>query len=106
MRTEHNRTSVWDRVLPVLHASLVRQDGQRSSLTAPNEDAFSNPFTASDGAPAIVMILASKRREIFEPMHLHDVDDSGCSKLLSFGPVAVHHDVEAEHTICCAACVS
>ena len=35
-----------------------------------------------------------------------DEDEDGQDKLPSFGPVAVHHQMQGDHTICCAACVS
>ena len=64
------------------------------------------PFGGEGGSAAILMVTASKRSEFFAPMHLHDSSPDGESKMPLFGPVAVSHHMDGEHTICCAACVS
>ena len=62
-----------------------------------------SPFEGLDGSAAILMVIASKRRDFFAPMHLHDAGPDGESKMPLFGPVAMRHYMEGEHTICCAA---
>eukprot|EP00966_Prymnesium_polylepis_P269288 6221187-Prymnesium_polylepis.2 len=65
------------------------------------------PFVNTECDPAILLVTASKRREFFAPMGLHDVgSELGHDKLPLLGPVAEHHYVHGAHTTCCIGCVS
>ena len=101
MRTGGIKGTPWDVMLTARQLRVYRH----CALVTSSLEVVS-PFVDAEGSPSILMVLASKRSEFFAPMHLHDVDDEGRDKLSLYGPVTVHHHLEGEHTICCAACVS
>ena len=101
VRTGGIKGTPWDVMLTARQLRVYRH----CALVTSSLEVVS-PFEAADGSPSILMVLASKRSEFFAPMHLHDVDEEGRDKLALYGPVVVHHHLEGEHTICCAACVS